>query len=107
MVYQGIRDYSDFEYVARIYIGTPGQPFDVILDTGSSTLWVPNFDCIRCSMKNRFNSSQSSTYRSTNGSWDLIYMDGSYVAGIFGVDTVVVGFCCSKNSSKIEKFDKN
>uniref|UniRef100_A0A914D6D3 Peptidase A1 domain-containing protein n=1 Tax=Acrobeloides nanus TaxID=290746 RepID=A0A914D6D3_9BILA len=91
MVYQGIRDYSDMEYVARIYIGTPGQPFDVIPDTGSSTLWVPDFDCKICSMKNRFNSSQSSTYRSTNETWDMAYGDGSRANGIFGVDTVVIG----------------
>uniref|UniRef100_A0A914E844 Peptidase A1 domain-containing protein n=1 Tax=Acrobeloides nanus TaxID=290746 RepID=A0A914E844_9BILA len=91
MVYQGIRDYSDIEYVARIYIGTPGQPFDILLDTGSPTLWVPDFDCTRCSVKNRFNSSQSSTYRSTNETWDLAYGDGSRANGIFGVDTVVIG----------------
>uniref|UniRef100_A0A914DQT1 Peptidase A1 domain-containing protein n=1 Tax=Acrobeloides nanus TaxID=290746 RepID=A0A914DQT1_9BILA len=91
MVYQGIRDYSDGRYVVRIYIGTPGQPFDVCLDTGSSTLWIPDISCRRCSMQNQFNSSQSSTYRSTNGAWHLAYLDGSNVTGIFGVDTVVIG----------------
>uniref|UniRef100_A0A914DP74 Peptidase A1 domain-containing protein n=1 Tax=Acrobeloides nanus TaxID=290746 RepID=A0A914DP74_9BILA len=91
MVYQGIRAYSNGRYVARIYIGTPGQPFDVQVDTGSSTLWVPDINCRRCNMQNRFNSSQSSTYRSTNGTWHLTYLDGSNVTGIFGVDTAVIG----------------
>uniref|UniRef100_A0A914EDA5 Peptidase A1 domain-containing protein n=1 Tax=Acrobeloides nanus TaxID=290746 RepID=A0A914EDA5_9BILA len=91
VVHQGIRDYRDREYVARIYIGTPGQPFDVILDTGSSNLWVPDIHCRSCSMKNRFNSSQSSTYRRTNETWDQTYGDGSNATIKFGVDTVVIG----------------
>uniref|UniRef100_A0A914E8B3 Peptidase A1 domain-containing protein n=1 Tax=Acrobeloides nanus TaxID=290746 RepID=A0A914E8B3_9BILA len=92
MVYhQGIHDYSDYAYVVRIYIGTPGQPFDVQLDTGSFNLWVPDIHCRSCSMENRFNSSQSSTYRRTNATWYLKYEDGFNSTGIFGLDTVVIG----------------
>ncbi|ETN82800.1 hypothetical protein NECAME_07805 [Necator americanus] len=40
-----VLDYSDYEYVANITIGTPGQPFVIVPDTGSANLWVPASNC--------------------------------------------------------------
>jgi len=43
---QPFYDYSDAEYVGKITIGTPAtQEFEVILDTGSSNLWVVDNTC--------------------------------------------------------------
>lgn len=39
---QNLRDYFDTEYLAYISIGTPRQTFSVIMDTGSSNVWVPD-----------------------------------------------------------------
>ncbi|TKR70226.1 hypothetical protein L596_022276 [Steinernema carpocapsae] len=42
---QVVNDYQDNIYVGNITIGSPGQTFAVVLDTGSANLWVPDTTC--------------------------------------------------------------
>ncbi|KAI6220698.1 Protein CBR-ASP-1 [Aphelenchoides besseyi] len=42
---QPFADYVDNFYLGNITIGTPPQPFQIILDTGSSNLWVVDKSC--------------------------------------------------------------
>jgi len=49
-------------YVASIAIGTPPQPMNCLLDSGSSDLWIPSKRCLKCETVNQFHADQSSTF---------------------------------------------
>ncbi|XP_042293483.1 pepsin A-like [Sceloporus undulatus] len=87
-----LENYMDIEYIGTIYIGTPGQEFVVLFDTGSSNLWVPSVYCSSpaCSNHNRFNPQDSSTYQATSQSLSVTYGTGS-MTGFLAYDTVQVG----------------
>ena len=40
-----IHDYQDAQYYGSLVVGTPSDEMNVLYDTGSSNLWVPNSDC--------------------------------------------------------------
>ncbi|NXN17018.1 PEPA protein, partial [Indicator maculatus] len=86
-----LHNYMDNEYYGTISIGTPGQDFTVIFDTGSSNLWVPSVYCasLACSNHHRFNPAASSTFVGTNDSVSITYGTGS-MTGVLGYDTVIV-----------------
>ncbi|NXH21495.1 PEPA protein, partial [Bucco capensis] len=86
-----LQNYMDNEYFGTISIGTPGQQFTVMFDTGSSNLWVPSVYCSSraCSNHNLFNPSESSTFVGTNESVSIAYGTGS-MTGVLGYDTVTV-----------------
>ncbi|UMM31844.1 hypothetical protein L5515_005876 [Caenorhabditis briggsae] len=88
---QNVNDFGDFEYLGNITIGTPDQSFIVVLDTGSSNLWVPGPTCkTNCKTKSKFDSTQSSTFVKNGQSWTIQYGSGD-AAGILGTDTVRFG----------------
>ncbi|GFO41564.1 cathepsin d [Plakobranchus ocellatus] len=81
------------EYNAYITIGTPGQVFNVIFDTGSADLWVPSVKCdednIACQTHNQYNASASKTYEAVGDPFRVNYPYGG-VKGHLSRDTVTV-----------------
>ena len=59
--------YDLAEYVGEVEIGTPPQKFEVVYDTGSSNLWVPDSTCSAasspsCGVQNLYQNLSSSTF---------------------------------------------
>jgi hypothetical protein len=82
-------DYYDTFYLGQVDIGTPAQNFVVVLDTGSSDLWVPDTTWSGTG-KHDFDSSASSTYTKDGGRWVIHYGSGE-AAGFKGIDRVCFG----------------
>ncbi|OCH87875.1 acid protease [Obba rivulosa] len=88
---------QDSSYIGTISVGTPSQQFNVVLDTGSSDLWLASSQCLACPRGTpEFNPSSSSSLQEVTGSsgqpqqLTIQYGSGS-VAGLLAQDTVGMG----------------
>jgi hypothetical protein len=83
-----INDYQDAQYYGAISMGTPAQTMNVIYDTGSSNLWLPNFKATP--LHRDYVSSKSSTYKANGTAFHIEYGSGP-VSGFYSADTLHLG----------------
>lgn len=81
---------ADSSYFATVTVGTPPQPFNVILDTGSSDFWLASTQCVSCQGMPLFDPSKSSTLKTEATSVTIRYGSGS-VLGSLAQDTITMG----------------
>lgn len=94
-----MKNFQDAEYYGPVIIGTPGQSFEVIYDTGSSNLWVPSKKCNKilfpaCKTHNLYDNTTSSTARpctNPNGCELVLPYGSGVVLGGIEVDSATFG----------------
>jgi cathepsin D len=94
---QIVNQNGDASFFGSIAVGTPPVAYDVILDTGSSDLWLAGSNCVSnaCDGIATFKSSSSSTFKNTSEPFQITYGSGE-AAGVLGQDAVqMAGFSVS------------
>lgn len=90
-------------YYAEVSVGTPGQKVSVVLDTGSSDLWVVSYKADLCtnyriqrewgdSCDKTYNPNKSSSYKVLEeDGFEIRYLDNSTAAGDYITDDLKIG----------------
>jgi hypothetical protein len=92
-----VKDYKNTQYFIDIELGTPGQTFTVVPDTGSSNLWVYGSGCksLVCRTHKTFKGDASSSYTKGTDAFDISYGSGS-IKGTQSTDDAAFGGVTAK-----------
>ncbi|KAI8089322.1 aspartic peptidase domain-containing protein [Halteromyces radiatus] len=88
-----LNDIDLFQYGIEVQVGTPGQEFLLLFDTGSSDTWIPSQKCTKekgCLSGRQYDPSQSTTYQGELNKVNITYGIGA-ATGHYFVDRLQVG----------------
>ena len=75
-------DFNNIQIFSKIYVGSERREFDMIFDTGSSWLWIENKSCDNCANPNKFNNTESSTFKQLSPFASRLYYGRGMVEGV-------------------------
>lgn len=87
-------------YIANLKLGSAKTNVGVLLDTGSSDLWVmssKNSYCannggnVNCDTYGTYDETTSSTFHNNNTQFSITYLDQTFAKGTWGQDTIGIG----------------
>jgi len=98
-----LTNFMNAQYFTEITLGTPPQSFKVILDTGSSNLWVPSTQCtsIACFLHAKYDSGESTSYAANGTEFSIHYGSGS-MEGFVSNDVLNIGDLCIRHQDFAE-----
>jgi len=85
-----LRTLLNTQYFGLVEIGTPGRPFQMLFDTGSSNMWVLSKDCEGCGAQHMHYDHSASTTYEKDGTGFLIRYGTGAATGFLSTDTVRV-----------------
>lgn len=77
-----ISSFKDVIYLVDIFLGSGQQKVVVLLDTGSSDLWVPHTE---------YDPTLSNSSKPTNETFEIGYLDGTVIEGKYFMDQLKLG----------------
>jgi saccharopepsin len=88
-----IKNFMTTQYFAPVSIGNPPQTFNLVVDTGSSNLWVYSKSCKSwaCAGKAQFNIQESETAKVVHGHKMIIRYGGGFIKAHLVQDKVHLG----------------
>lgn len=94
---------ADLEYFTSISIGTPPQQLNVILDTGSSDLWIASSNCTTATgclnnLGPKFNPLTSLSSTTANTQFSIKYGSGSATGKMYSDNITFAGYNVSAQS---------
>jgi cathepsin D len=97
-----LNEFQHAQYYGEISLGTPGQCFQALFDTGSSITWVPGSQCRSqaCQVHKRFQCEESSTCKQSQQAMTLTYGTGQ-MAGRMAQDRFCFG--CGTDSLCVDQ----
>ncbi|KAF4031956.1 Eukaryotic aspartyl protease [Phytophthora infestans] len=72
-----LENYDQMQFFGSIGVGSPPQRFQVIFDTGSSDIWLPESSCADCAGSRRYHAAVSRSHEPLNEPFRLEYGSGN------------------------------
>ena len=94
--------YNKNYYTIPIKIGTPGEEYDLQLDTSSATSWIPGYRCKNCIMSHRLYDPEDSRTSSPTNNFITIEDEDGDVEGYQTADNIQLGTYKLKQFSFVE-----